>query len=126
MAVKKMLLVIVAAALMVSVALPGVSIAGAAVPDTLDKPKGDPIRKLGRGISNCLTFPIEILNQIAKTNNNDGPVAAITYGAVKGIVMGIFRAVIGGYEVITFPLPFPEWYRPILTDPEFMLESWSI
>lgn len=121
MAVRKMVLVIVALALMVSV-----SAASAAVPDTLDKPKGDPLRKLGRGISNCLTFLIEIPNQISKTNNNDGPVAAITYGVAKGITMSIFRMVIGGYEVLTFPIPLPEWYRPILTDPEFMLESWTM
>ena len=95
------------------------------VADTLDKPKGDALRKLGRGLSNCLTFTIEIPNQISKANNSDGPIAALTYGVTKGIVMGIFRAVIGAYEVITFPIPLPEWYRPILTDPEFMLESWS-
>lgn len=126
MAVRKMLLVIVVATLMMGIASFGASIASAAVPDTLDKPKGDPLRKLGRGIANCLTFPIEIPNQISKTNNNDGPVAAISYGAAKGIVMGIFRMVVGGYEVLTFLIPLPEWYRPILTDPEFMLENWNL
>jgi putative exosortase-associated protein (TIGR04073 family) len=101
----------------------GASIAKAASADTQGNPKGDPLRKLGRGLSNCLTFPIEIPNQISKTNDSDGPMAALTYGAVKGIVMGIFRLGVGAYEVVTFPLPFPEWYKPILTDPEFMFEN---
>jgi putative exosortase-associated protein (TIGR04073 family) len=86
---------------------------------------GDALRKLGRGLANCATFPIEVPNQISKTNNIDGPIAAVTYGLVKGIVMGTFRAVVGVYEVATFPIPLPEYYKPILTDPEFMLESWT-
>lgn len=88
--------------------------------------RGDPLRKLGRGLSNCVTFPIEIPNQISKTNNTDGAMAAFTYGVVKGITMTMFRAVVGVYEVATFPIPFPKNYEPILTDPEFMLEDWNI
>lgn len=98
-----------------------VSLASAAEPV-----HGDPLRKLGRGISNCLTFPLELPNQISKTNNNDGPMAAFTYGIVKGLTMTMFRAVVGAYEVISFPIPLPEWYKPILTDPEFMLEEWNV
>lgn len=88
-------------------------------------PCGDPLKKLGRGLANLLTFPIEIPNQISKTNNCDGPMAAATYGLVKGVVMGTFRAVVGAYEVVTFPVPLPEGYKPILTDPEYMLENWN-
>jgi putative exosortase-associated protein (TIGR04073 family) len=93
--------------------------------DTCDKPKGDPMRKLGRGLANCLTFPIEIPNRISDVNNSDGPMAAITYGLVKGIVMSLFRATVGAYEIITFPIPIPSHYKPIIKDPEFMLEDWN-
>lgn len=86
---------------------------------------GDWMKKLGRGLANCLTFPLEIPNQISKTNNCEGPCAAATVGLVKGVAMAAFRAVVGVYEVATFPFPIPECYKPILTDPEYMLENWN-
>jgi len=126
MAVRKIALLMIAVCLVAGMVLPQCDVYAKAVEDdTSDKPKGDPLRKLGRGAANCLTFPLEFPNQVAKTSNIDGPVAAVTYGVVKGITMSIFRAVVGAYEVVTFLIPLPEWYRPILTDPEFMLESWD-
>ncbi|MFH1189126.1 MAG: exosortase system-associated protein, TIGR04073 family [Candidatus Omnitrophota bacterium] len=133
MEARKMLFVIVVAALTIVTALPASFISvgycadsGRGSVNMPEQPKGDPLKKLGRGLSNIMTFPLEIPSQISKTNNSDGPVAALSYGVVKGFVMGIFRAFVGIYEVVSFPLPYPEWYRPILTDPEFMLESWDL
>ena len=153
MVVKKIMLLMVAVAFIVSIAAPvsfaAVSSSGStntcskcskvSACNTCAKPRasscntcvksastvpcGDALKKLGRGLANCLTFPIEIPSQIAKTNNCEGPMAAVTYGVVKGVVMGVFRAVVGAYEVVTFPLPLPEGYKPILTDPEYMLEN---
>lgn len=152
MVVKKMMLLMVAIAFLVSIAAPvsfaAVSSSGStntcpkcskvSACNTCAKPctntcntcaktapatAGDPLKKLGRGLANCLTFPIEIPNQISKTNNCEGPAAAATVGLVKGVVMAAFRAVVGVYEVATFPLPIPECYKPILTDPEYMLEN---
>ena len=145
MVVKKMMLLMVAIAFLVSIAVP-VSFAAScgscvkpacntctkpAPCNTCPKPAcppcdkcaGDPLKKLGRGLSNCLTFVIEVPNQISKTNNCEGPAAAATVGLVKGVVMAAFRAVVGAYEVATFPFPLPECYKPILTDPEYMLEN---
>lgn len=113
MVIRKLILLAVAAAMIVTVAAPASFAAG------------DPLRKLGRGLSNCATCPIELPNQISKTNNVDGPMAACTYGVVKGIVMFAFRAVVGVYETATFLIPVPPGYAPILTDPEFMCESWT-
>ena len=135
MVVRKMMLVLVAVAFLVSIAAP-VSFAACstcAKPacNTCPKPACPPCDKcadsafvkLGRGLANCVTFPIEIPNQISKTNNCEGPCAAATVGLVKGVVMAAFRAVVGVYEVATFPFPIPECYKPILTDPEYMLEN---
>ena len=133
MAVKTVLLVI-AIAFLVTVAVP-VSFAerkssgspaprAKAIANAKDD-KGDAMRKLGRGLLNCLTFPLELPKQISKTNSSDGLIAAFTYGFVKGLVMGMFRAVAGAYEVATFPIPLPEYYKPILRDPEFMLGGWN-
>lgn len=117
MAARKMILLAVILTFMVSVVSPVLA---------AEPVHGDPLRKLGRGLSNCATFPIEIPNQISKTNNLDGAMAALTYGVVKGLTMTVFRAVVGVYEVATFPIPLPEYYKPILTDPEFMLEDWNL
>ena len=83
----------------------------------------DALKKLGRGLANCITFPIEIFDQMKKTNLSDGPVAGCTWGLLKGIGMTGVRAVVGVYEVITFPVPLPRNYEPILKDPEFFAED---
>lgn len=85
----------------------------------------DPMKKLGRGLCNVVTFPFEVPEQISKTNNSDGPMAGCTYGLLKGIGMMGVRAIVGVYEVATFPIPLPEAYKPILTDPEFFFEDQS-
>ena len=81
------------------------------------------VKKLGRGVCNVLTSPFEISNQMSKVNQKDGPMAGITYGVLKGIMMIGVRAVVGVYEIATFPIPFPKGYQPILTDPEFFFED---
>lgn len=81
------------------------------------------VKKLSRGISNVITCPFEILEQASRANNNDGPWAGCTYGILKGIGMMGVRAVVGVYEIATFPIPFPKGYQPILRDPEFFWED---
>ena len=82
-----------------------------------------PMKKLGRGMANFLTFPYELPYRISCINESDGPGAAFTYGIVKGVVMAGLRALVGTYEILSFPLPLPEGYKPIITDPEFFFES---
>jgi putative exosortase-associated protein (TIGR04073 family) len=84
-----------------------------------------PIKKIGRGICNILTCPLEFVAQIGQVNKSDGPMSAVTYGVAKGVVMVLVRGVVGVYETVTFPLPFPPDYKPILTDPEFVFEDMS-
>ncbi|MCM8790879.1 MAG: exosortase system-associated protein, TIGR04073 family [Candidatus Omnitrophica bacterium] len=84
---------------------------------------GGPLKKLGRGAANFLTFPYEIPYRIGEANKSDGPYAAFTVGVVKGLTMSVYRALIGAYEILSFPLPIPEGYRPIITDPEFFFEQ---
>lgn len=83
----------------------------------------DALKKLGRGLCNCVTFPFEIFEQIKRTNLSDGPMAACTWGVLKGVGMTGVRAVVGVYEVATFPIPLPKEYKPILKDPEFFFEE---
>ena len=76
-------------------------------------------RKLGRGISNIGTSIFEIPKSIQESFYSDGPVAATTYGMIDGIFKFFVRTVVGAYEVITFPIPLPSEYAPIV-EPEFL------
>lgn len=82
-----------------------------------------PTTKLGRGLANMLTFPLEVPEQISRTNNSDGPFAASTVGVLKGIGWAFGRALVGVYEAATCAIPFPKDYKAILRDPEYFLES---
>ncbi len=81
------------------------------------------LKKLGRGLCNIVTAPVEITHQISKVSNTDGPMAGLSYGTLKGVLMTGVRAVVGAYEVVTFPIPMPRHYKPILTEPEFFFEE---
>ena len=83
----------------------------------------DPIKKLGRGIANMLTFPLELPKGIGDANREDGPLAAASYGVLKGLFDGCVRGIVGVYETVTFLIPIPADYAPIVKDPEFFLEG---
>lgn len=84
---------------------------------------GNALKKLGRGACNLATFPFEVFLQMSRVGASDGPMASWSWGLLKGLGMAGTRAVVGVYEIVTFPLPCPEGYRPILTDPEFFFED---
>jgi len=83
----------------------------------------DMLKKFSRGICNVLTSPFEFPEQIKNVNQSDGPMASATWGVLKGLGMIGVRAVVGVYEVLTFPIPCPKDYKPILTNPEFFFEQ---
>lgn len=82
-----------------------------------------PAKKLGRGLSNTITFPFEMYYRFVEVNDSDGLIAALTWGVLKGIGRSVVRLAVGVYEVATFPFPVPEDYMPLLTDPEFAFEN---
>lgn len=78
-----------------------------------------PLRKLGRGLANVVTCPFEVpKNMIDSYNKNLGFVESIFLGLPKGIGMTVVRCASGLYETVTFPLPAPAGYEPVL-QPEF-------
>lgn len=87
---------------------------------------GGATTKLGRGICNIATSPLEFFNQTNLTNQSDGAFAAITVGVLKGVGWIVGRALVGVYETVTFMLPWPDDYGPILRDPEYFLENTPI
>lgn len=83
----------------------------------------DALKKLGRGVCNMVTFPLEVPEQIQRTNNSDGPLAGATVGLLKGVGWAIGRAFVGVYETATFLIPYPRNFKPVLNDPEYFLET---
>lgn len=76
--------------------------------------------KLGRGLTN-ITFGVgEILfrQPFEMARTEPWPIAVFG-GFFKGVAMFVVREVVGVYEVVTFPLPWPNHYGPIIY-PEFV------
>jgi len=72
------------------------------------------LRQLGRGMSNVATGLLEIPNNIHAVQQEDGDVAAVTYGALRGVQRFLVREVVGVFEIVTAPMG----YEPMVT-PEF-------
>ena len=80
--------------------------------------------KFGRGMANIAVSPGELYTQPLLLSKNSEPLIAIFGGLFKGISMLIVREAVGVYEVITFPLPFPKEYRPII-EPATTFTDWD-
>jgi putative exosortase-associated protein (TIGR04073 family) len=83
----------------------------------------DMLKKLGRGVANIITCPYEIVRSVGSTSKESGVVAGLTWGMLKGAVDTVKRGAVGVFETVTFPVPVPSDYQPILTDPEFVFED---
>ena len=84
----------------------------------------DPMRKLGRGVANTLTGIVEIPRQIYLISKEENALVGMTWGLVKGAAVGLLRTACGIYETITFPIPAPADYEPMI-EPEFVFEEWE-
>jgi len=83
-----------------------------------------PFRKLCRGVCNMIFSPCEIVNRINEVSRDAGGVEGVTTGLFKGATMMVYRAGIGFFEVLLFPIPIPDRYEPALKDPEFFFFQW--
>ena len=79
----------------------------------------DAFTKLGRGVANTLTGWVELPKNIYQTSVDQNAFSGMTLGLAKGAGMTIVRTGAGIYEVVTFPFPLPQDYKPIL-DPEYV------
>lgn len=86
-----------------------------AVDQTMVKMHAHPaLEKLGRGLANIVSGWIEIpVNVNARYTKQDVPTSLIT-GILFGLVRGVARTGIGVYEAVTFFLPIPANFAPIL------------
>lgn len=87
-----------------------------------------PVQKLGRGIANIVTSPVEVVKQTrsywiqgsAKTFHIS---AWLFCGVVYGGVMTIARIVSGAWDIATFPISQPKGYQPMLK-PDYVFQEW--
>ncbi len=84
----------------------------------------DPLRKLGRGLVNIVTGVVEIPKKVILISKNDSLSRGLTWGLVKGTAVGVLRTASGIYETVTFPIPAPAEYEPMI-HPEFVFEEWE-
>ena len=82
------------------------------------EPTGTPLRKLQRGFLNIALSPVEISTELAREKNRDTFPMSWMLGAARGTFYVMGRALTGVYEIVTFPIPLPAEYAPIL-EPEF-------
>ncbi|OGW65988.1 MAG: hypothetical protein A3H49_01010 [Nitrospirae bacterium RIFCSPLOWO2_02_FULL_62_14] len=75
--------------------------------------------KLMRGVTNLVTGAGEFPKQIYLIGQKEGWVQGVFRGPLEGLGMFIARTVAGAYEVLTFPIPLPSGYQPMLL-PEYV------
>lgn len=70
--------------------------------------------KLGRGASNFLGGWLEIPLNIQTHHSNSDTAGSLFTGLAHGVLKGLVRTGVGAYEMVTFFLPYPENFAPIL------------
>ena len=70
--------------------------------------------KLGRGTANALGGWLEVPYNINQRFSKSDTAGSFFTGAAQGLVKGAVRTAVGAYEVVTFFLPYPEDFAPIL------------
>jgi len=70
--------------------------------------------KLGRGLSNFLGGWMEIPLNVRQHGSRADTAGSFFTGLAHGLVKGVVRTGVGAYETVTFFLPYPENYAPVL------------
>jgi len=70
--------------------------------------------KLGRGVLNTAFGVVEIPKQIVKRANDTGCASGYISGIFVGTGYFLLREMAGIYEIVTFPIPVPGHYAPVI------------
>ncbi len=70
--------------------------------------------KLARGFAGMTCGFMELPGNIYDTSVRHGAAEGWTLGLLKGIAMIPARTLVGVYEFVTFPIPAPPFYQPVL------------
>ena len=85
------------------------------------EPVGTPLRKLQRGFLNIALSPIEISTEWHNARKTDNFFPSWISGFGRGAAFAAGRMLTGLYEILTFPIPVPAHYEPVVY-PEFAWE----
>ena len=102
-------------------AAPTVSLAG----HTYNKDDSDGMKiwkKFGRGFINGTTFWLELPLAWYHYADQRDPFTMFFYGTADGIVQSGDRLAGGAYETVTFFIPSPRYYKPVLV-PETLFDD---
>ena len=94
----------IAAVVAVSVICAGSANAASNEPQWLMRP----VEKLGRGIANVAFSFLELPMQWVEVSREDGNIAGLTKGTLKGVCYVVARIAVGVVDVVTFPCPLPD------------------
>lgn len=78
-------------------------------------------RKLFRGVINIASGWVELPKNVYVIGTEHDFASGMVIGVPKGILMAALRTCAGIYDTITFPIPIPKDYKPLL-EPEFVNE----
>ena len=100
-----------------------IALAGLATPVSAEESQASyvdgSLRKLGRGIANIVTCPLELIRTPQAESYRHGYIEAMSVGLLHGAWRTIQRGVVGAFEVLTFCVEIPKDFEPLMT-PEFV------
>lgn len=77
------------------------------------------VNKLARGTSNLVGGWLEVPLNVQKRYDENDTVVSLLTGTGIGMVKGVVRTGVGLFEMLTFWLPYPPRYGPILPTLEY-------
>lgn len=75
---------------------------------------GNPLTKLGRGLTNIIFSFMEYPTNIQKAADRRGAASGFFEGVAAGTYYMVGRTLAGVYDVATFLIPLPAGYKPIM------------
>ena len=81
--------------------------------------------KLGRGLANVFTGVVEIPKNISREWRKSDPATGFIVGGVKGVGWAATRMAVGAFDTVTFPVPVPANYEPLMQPATPLPDVWG-
>jgi putative exosortase-associated protein (TIGR04073 family) len=75
---------------------------------------GNPLTKLGRGLTNIVFSFMEFPTNIQKAADRKGTASGFFEGVAAGTYYMVGRTLAGVYDVVTFLIPLPAGYKAVM------------
>ncbi len=79
--------------------------------------------KINQGLANVVFGFIEVPKNVINVTNHQNIFVGVTVGAIRGIVHGVSRMVVGGVQLLTSPIPTSEFAAPAYVWERFSEDS---